>query len=410
MKPARRPADIPAEPLPQTSAVRSARTPSHIPPRQPPRGRPFPVRSPFCPPPARLPGATFHRLSPMTSHVYLVLTSILYAVGALHVLLQALTRRRLLTSWTVSATLAGFALHTAGLSQRWTEAGRFPAVGLSDGASFLAWTIVLVFLMTYMRTRVDVLGLAVYPAAFGLVLIANLTPATRSAGPDPAQRVPARPRDLRVLRLRRAVRRLHRRRPVPDPGARAEEPLAARLLLPGAEPGALRHPERPQRRMGLRLPDPRHRHRPALEPRRPRPVLDVGRQGVERAGRVGDLHRADPRPPPHRVGRPARGVPRHRRVRGRRLHLRVDERDRPGARRCDRPGRGQPPHRAARGARGAGLPEGADGGSAAARAGGGRARRGDDPVHLQPRRGLRPAARGGVGARARRPGVRRRPR
>ncbi len=119
----------------------------------------------------------------MTSHVYLVLTSILYAVGALHVLLQALTRRRLLTSWTVSATLAGFALHTAGLSQRWTEAGRFPAIGLSDGASFLAWTIVLVFLMTYMRTRVDVLGLAVYPAAFGLVLIANLTPATRAADP-----------------------------------------------------------------------------------------------------------------------------------------------------------------------------------------------------------------------------------
>jgi cytochrome c-type biogenesis protein CcsB len=120
----------------------------------------------------------------MTSRVYLVLTSILYAVGFLHVVLQALTRRRLLTSWTVSATLVGFALHTAGLSQRWTEAGRFPAVGLSDGASLLAWTIVLVFLMTYMRTRVDVLGLAVYPAAFGLVLLANLTPATQ--GTDPA--------------------------------------------------------------------------------------------------------------------------------------------------------------------------------------------------------------------------------
>jgi hypothetical protein len=37
--------------------------------------------------------------------------------------------------------------------------------------------------MTYMRTRVDVLGLAAYPAAFGLVLIANLTPATRSEDP-----------------------------------------------------------------------------------------------------------------------------------------------------------------------------------------------------------------------------------
>jgi cytochrome c-type biogenesis protein CcsB len=119
----------------------------------------------------------------MASRVYLVLTSILYAVGALHVLLQALTRRRLLASWTVSATLAGFALHTAALSQRWTEAGRFPAVGLSDGASLLAWTIVLVFLMTYMRTKVEVLGLAAYPTAFALVLVANLTPATRTDDP-----------------------------------------------------------------------------------------------------------------------------------------------------------------------------------------------------------------------------------
>src|SRR5205814_6455627 len=51
---------------------------------------------------------------PVSSHVYLVLVLILYAVGALHVLVQTLTRRHLLvTSWTVAATLVGFALHTA---------------------------------------------------------------------------------------------------------------------------------------------------------------------------------------------------------------------------------------------------------------------------------------------------------
>ena len=94
----------------------------------------------------------------MTSRTYLLVTLLFYAVGALHVLAHALTRRRLLSSWSLSATLVGFALHTAGLSQRWTEAGRFPAVGLHDGASFLAWAIVLVFLLTYVRTRVDALG------------------------------------------------------------------------------------------------------------------------------------------------------------------------------------------------------------------------------------------------------------
>jgi cytochrome c-type biogenesis protein CcsB len=113
----------------------------------------------------------------MSASHYLLLTLAFYAVGALHVLLHALTRRRLLSSWTVTATLAGFALHTASLSQRWTEAGHFPAVGLHDGASLLAWAIVLVFLAIYVRTRVEALGLAVYPTAFALVLVANLTPA-----------------------------------------------------------------------------------------------------------------------------------------------------------------------------------------------------------------------------------------
>ena len=119
----------------------------------------------------------------MSSHVYLLLTLAFYTVGALHVLLHALTRRRLLTSWTVAATLAGFALHTAGLSQRWTEAGHFPAVGLHDGASFLAWALVLFFLMTYVRTRVEALSLAVYPMAFALALVANLAPATERDQP-----------------------------------------------------------------------------------------------------------------------------------------------------------------------------------------------------------------------------------
>ncbi len=118
----------------------------------------------------------------MGSHLYLLLTLVFYAVGALHVAVHAFTRRRLQTTWTVTATMAGFALHTASLSQRWTEAGHFPAVGLRDGTSLLAWTIVLVFLAAYLRTRVEALGLIVYPVAFGLVLIANFAPAPELGG------------------------------------------------------------------------------------------------------------------------------------------------------------------------------------------------------------------------------------
>ena len=89
----------------------------------------------------------------MDSRVYLFLSLICYAVGAVHVFVHVLTRRRLLTTLTITATLLGFAFHTAALSQRWTEAGHFPAVGLRDGASFLAWAIVLVFLLVYLTTH-----------------------------------------------------------------------------------------------------------------------------------------------------------------------------------------------------------------------------------------------------------------
>lgn len=119
----------------------------------------------------------------MDSNVYLLATLVLYSVGALRAVLHAISRSRLLSSWTVTATLVGFAVHTAGVSQRWTEAGHFPVVGLHDSMSFLAWTLVLVFLTTYLRTRVEALGLAVLPTAFALVLVSNLTPAAERGDP-----------------------------------------------------------------------------------------------------------------------------------------------------------------------------------------------------------------------------------
>ena len=41
----------------------------------------------------------------------------------------------------------------------------------------------LAYLTTYVRTRVDALGLAAYPVAFALVLVANLTPVSVSQDP-----------------------------------------------------------------------------------------------------------------------------------------------------------------------------------------------------------------------------------
>jgi ABC-type uncharacterized transport system permease subunit len=117
----------------------------------------------------------------MDSRLYLLLTLVCYAVGALHALLFAVFRRNVLTTVSLTATVLGFAFHTAALSQRWTEAGHFPALGLRDGTSFLAWAIVLVFLLVYVTTHVDAAGLFAYPFSFALVFVANLTPPAERA-------------------------------------------------------------------------------------------------------------------------------------------------------------------------------------------------------------------------------------
>jgi ABC-type uncharacterized transport system permease subunit len=119
----------------------------------------------------------------MESRVYLLLTLFCYAIGALHTLLYAVFRRNVLTRVSLSATLLGFAFHTAALAQRWTEARQFPAVGLRDGSSFLAWATVLVFVLVCVTTRVNAAGLFAYPFAFALVFIANLTPPSERADP-----------------------------------------------------------------------------------------------------------------------------------------------------------------------------------------------------------------------------------
>jgi ABC-type transport system involved in cytochrome c biogenesis permease subunit len=141
----------------------------------------------------------------MGSRAYLLITLVFYAAGAVHALLHALLRRSTLTRLSLVATLLGFAFHTAALALRWTEAGHFPAVGLRDGASFLGWAIVLVFLLVHVTTRVEVASLFAYPFVFGLLFVANLAPESGRADPvlrslywrhRPARRLPLQLRNV----------------------------------------------------------------------------------------------------------------------------------------------------------------------------------------------------------------------
>ncbi len=119
----------------------------------------------------------------MDSRAWLLITLLFYAVGALHALLFAVLRRSVLTTVSLTATLLGFACHTSALALRWNEGGHFPALGLHDGATLLAWAIVLVFLLVYVTTRVDAAGLFAYPFTFALVFAANLSPAADRVDP-----------------------------------------------------------------------------------------------------------------------------------------------------------------------------------------------------------------------------------
>jgi ABC-type transport system involved in cytochrome c biogenesis permease subunit len=119
----------------------------------------------------------------MGSRAYLLVTLVLYAAGALHALVRALFRRSALTALSLGATLLGFAFHTAALALRWNEAGHFPAVGVRDAVSLLAWAIVLVFLLVHATTRVEAASLFAYPFVFALLFVANLSAESERADP-----------------------------------------------------------------------------------------------------------------------------------------------------------------------------------------------------------------------------------
>ncbi len=119
----------------------------------------------------------------MSAHATLLLALFVYTIVAVHVLVRALSRSNAMARWAHVAILVGFVCHTLSIGQSWEVAGHFPAVGLRDISSFLAWMAVLVFSLVYAATRVEGLALATFPAAFVLALIASLAPPSERTDP-----------------------------------------------------------------------------------------------------------------------------------------------------------------------------------------------------------------------------------
>lgn len=73
-------------------------------------------------------------------------------------------------------SVGGFALHTATIILRYTEAGHLPITSLHEASSFFAWCIVLIFFFLEYRYRLDLLGPFTMPVVFIFMLSSSILP------------------------------------------------------------------------------------------------------------------------------------------------------------------------------------------------------------------------------------------
>lgn len=96
-----------------------------------------------------------------------------YLLGTLHYLLHILSPRPSIGRVATYATLVGFGAHTLSHIVRLYTLGRPPLGSLYESLSFLAWAIVLIYLITEFRYSNRIIGAFALP----MVLLASLTAA-----------------------------------------------------------------------------------------------------------------------------------------------------------------------------------------------------------------------------------------
>ena len=103
---------------------------------------------------------------------------LLYLLATFHYLLYLiLTKKKRITTVATGLTILGFACHTLSLGLKSVSIGYLALVGPTDLLSFLAWAIVLVYLLLEWRYKIWVVGSFVLPLALLASLYASLLPA-----------------------------------------------------------------------------------------------------------------------------------------------------------------------------------------------------------------------------------------
>ena len=104
----------------------------------------------------------------------LQLTAALYTVALLHSIFGFYRKRQLFVNLALALVGCGFVAHTVFLAGVGLEQRHFPITSLPEALSFLAWSITLMFLVTYGRYRIHVLGAFVLPFVSLLTLVSQL--------------------------------------------------------------------------------------------------------------------------------------------------------------------------------------------------------------------------------------------
>jgi len=118
------------------------------------------------------------------STLFLRLTIAFYSIGLLHSFLTIITRKKTLFRVALAGIGFGFLTHALAILFAWVESGHPPITNLHEALSFFAFVIVLAFLVSYARYRLDSLSVFVFPLVFILTLAVNLTSSPQSPRPE----------------------------------------------------------------------------------------------------------------------------------------------------------------------------------------------------------------------------------
>lgn len=122
------------------------------------------------------------------SVIFFWLAFLLYGAAFAIFLYHLFGRHAAMNSVGLALVVAGFACQTAALALRGVSAGRLPIVGAYESLSLVAWSVVLVYLVLELLTRIKAIGLYVMPIVLVLLTVAlaeykvpgGLMPALRS--------------------------------------------------------------------------------------------------------------------------------------------------------------------------------------------------------------------------------------